>query len=121
MRIEGFCHLTTYCYISVKPAVGSFQQAGFFVSGERIDHYMSMDYPIFNDVSFNYDAILAVDEPANRLDAEACDYLYPALRFFNGTGLLVSHDRLFLDRLTNRNWHITRKEGIKNHFILKEL
>ena len=43
--------------------------------------------------------LLAVDEPANHLDQAARDLLFRLLRLFRGVGLLVSHDRDFLDRL----------------------
>jgi len=43
--------------------------------------------------------VLAIDEPTNHVDAEARDILIKALRTFQGTGLLVSHDRELLDTL----------------------
>ena len=46
--------------------------------------------------------VLAVDEPANHLDAEAQDLLFAALSGFHGVGLLVSHDRRLLDDLCSR-------------------
>ncbi len=46
--------------------------------------------------------VLLLDEPTNHLDAEAKGLLRRALREFGGIGLLVSHDRDFLDGLTNR-------------------
>jgi len=42
---------------------------------------------------------LALDEPVNHLDKEARDLLMEALMAYNGVGLLVSHDRTFLDTL----------------------
>lgn len=46
--------------------------------------------------------VLAVDEPTNHLDAEAQDLLFEALSTFHGIGLLVSHDRKFLDELCHQ-------------------
>ena len=43
--------------------------------------------------------VLAVDEPTNHLDSSAQSLLFAALSAFNGIGLLVSHDRKFLDDL----------------------
>ena len=43
--------------------------------------------------------VLAVDEPTNHLDVEAQNLLFDALAAFNGIGILVSHDRRFLDDL----------------------
>ena len=44
--------------------------------------------------------ILLLDEPTNHLDAAARDWLVGALHRFPGIGLIVSHDRVFLDALT---------------------
>jgi ATPase subunit of ABC transporter with duplicated ATPase domains len=47
---------------------------------------------------FNPD-ILAVDEPSNHLDFESKEFLFNALKFYKGIGLLVSHDRKLLNDL----------------------
>ncbi len=46
--------------------------------------------------------VLLLDEPTNHLDAEAARLLLQALGRFRGVGLIVSHDRAFLDALTTR-------------------
>ncbi len=43
--------------------------------------------------------LLVLDEPTNDLDADTLDLLQEALSEYDGTVLLVSHDRDFLDRL----------------------
>jgi ATP-binding cassette subfamily F protein uup len=43
--------------------------------------------------------LLVLDEPTNDLDADTLDLLQEALGDYDGTVLLVSHDRDFLDRL----------------------
>ncbi|HEX5138963.1 MAG TPA: ABC-F family ATP-binding cassette domain-containing protein [Planctomycetota bacterium] len=45
---------------------------------------------------------LVLDEPTNHLDLDACEQLEGMLIDFDGTLLVVSHDRYFLDRLVNR-------------------
>ena len=51
--------------------------------------------------------LLVLDEPTNHLDLEAIEQLEQALESFDGTLLLVTHDRRMLDdvRLTRR-WHV---------------
>ncbi len=46
--------------------------------------------------------VLALDEPTNHLDAGAKRVLLEALKSFRGVGLLVSHDRAFLDELCSQ-------------------
>jgi len=45
--------------------------------------------------------LLVLDEPTNHLDLWARDALESALRVFDGTVLLVSHDRYFIDRVAD--------------------
>jgi ATP-binding cassette, subfamily F, member 3 len=46
--------------------------------------------------------LLVLDEPTNHLDVKAKEVLLEALRAFQGTVLIVSHDRWFLDRIVTR-------------------
>ncbi len=46
--------------------------------------------------------VLILDEPTNHLDAETVEWLENYLARYVGTLLLVTHDRYFLDRVTNR-------------------
>ncbi len=50
--------------------------------------------------------LLILDEPTNHLDADTVDWLEEYLQKFNGAVLLVTHDRYFLDRVTNRIFEI---------------
>ena len=43
--------------------------------------------------------LLVLDEPTNYLDIAACERLETALESYDGTLLVVSHDRYLLDRL----------------------
>ena len=46
--------------------------------------------------------VLLLDEPTNHLDQEMISWLEDYLRSYRGTVLMVTHDRYFLDRVTNR-------------------
>lgn len=46
--------------------------------------------------------ILVLDEPTNHLDSEMSDWLEETLRKFRGALIMVTHDRYFLDSVSNR-------------------
>ena len=46
--------------------------------------------------------VLLLDEPTNHLDGEMITWLEEYLRSYRGTVVMVTHDRYFLDRVTNR-------------------
>ena len=52
--------------------------------------------------------LLLMDEPTNHLDAESVEWLQAYLDRFRGAILLITHDRYFLDRVTNRILAIDR-------------
>src|SRR6201994_53631 len=49
---------------------------------------------------------LLLDEPTNHLDMHSCDLLIDALNKYEGTMLLVSHDRYFISKTANKIWEI---------------
>ena len=51
--------------------------------------------------------VFLLDEPTNHLDIESIQWLEDFLRTYNGAVVLVSHDRAFLDAITNRTVEIT--------------
>ena len=50
--------------------------------------------------------ILILDEPTNHLDNKMSDWLENYLRSFRGVLLMVTHDRYFLDKVTNHIWEV---------------
>ncbi|MCX8491938.1 MAG: ABC-F family ATP-binding cassette domain-containing protein [Cyclobacteriaceae bacterium] len=59
--------------------------------------------------------LLILDEPTNHLDIKTKEILKDALRAFDGTLILVSHDRDFLDGLATKVFEFGNKR-IKEHF-----
>ncbi len=57
---------------------------------------------------------LILDEPTNHLDIDAREALENALSEYEGTCLIVSHDRFFLDRVVNRILHVS-DGGVKSY------
>jgi ATP-binding cassette subfamily F protein 3 len=63
---------------------------------------------------------LILDEPTNHLDIQSKDVLKKALKNYEGTFIIVSHDREFLQDLTNRIWDIENYNLKIHHFLLQE-
>ena len=53
-------------------------------------------------IAWNKPNLLVLDEPTNHLDMRSKDVLKEAIREFDGTVILVSHDRDFLDGLATK-------------------
>ena len=49
---------------------------------------------------------LLLDEPTNHLDMHSCDLLVEALNKYEGSIILVSHDRYFISKTANKIWEI---------------
>lgn len=69
--------------------------------------------------------LLLLDEPTNHLDIDAVSWLEAYLRDFKGEIILISHDRFFLDAVTNKTIElehnkITSYDGNYSTFIKKK-
>lgn len=56
--------------------------------------------------------VLLLDEPTNHLDAETVAWLERFLKEYKGCVILVTHDRYFLDNITNWTLELDRGEGV---------
>ncbi|MFT9400586.1 energy-dependent translational throttle protein EttA [Acetobacter sp.] len=56
--------------------------------------------------------ILLLDEPTNHLDAESVAWLEKTLHDYQGTVMVITHDRYFLDNVTNWILEIERGRGL---------
>lgn len=54
--------------------------------------------------------LLMLDEPTNHLDISAVNWLEEFLQNYNGAALIISHDRYFLDKVTNKTFELENKK-----------
>ncbi|PTF02498.1 ABC transporter ATP-binding protein [Staphylococcus devriesei] len=57
------------------------------------------------------DNVLILDEPTNHLDIDSKEMLEQALQYFEGTILFVSHDRYFINQLSNKVFDLNSDGG----------
>jgi len=69
-------------------------------------------------------SFLMLDEPTNHLDIFAIEWLEDYLKNYDGTVLLISHDKYFLDAITNKTIELRFEKAVMYHgnysFYLKE-
>lgn len=76
-----------------------FKKIGDLSGGERSRFVLSQ-------LSLENGNLLIMDEPTNHLDISSMEVLEEALLDFPGTILMVSHDRFFMERITNKIWEL---------------
>jgi ATP-binding cassette subfamily F protein 3 len=84
------------------------QKVGSLSGGER--SRLQLALLVLSGANF-----LLLDEPTNNLDIASAEVLENALDEFNGTVLVISHDRYFLDRTVNRIFEL--KDSVVTEYI----
>jgi ABC transport system ATP-binding/permease protein len=59
--------------------------------------------------------LLMLDEPTNHLDLDSIVWLQDYLASYKGAVLVVTHDRYFLDQVTNHIWELAY--GVMHHYV----
>jgi energy-coupling factor transporter ATP-binding protein EcfA2 len=69
---------------------------------------------VFSRIALEQPNVLVLDEPTNHLDLESIEALVEGLKAFQGTLILVSHDRWFVGELATRVVEI-RADGMRDY------
>ena len=93
--------------------------------GMNIDYLMDKNYDtlsggeqkrvVLASIIVKNPDILLLDEPTNHLDIDTIEWLEEYLNRYNGTIVIVSHDRYFLDKVTNKTILIENGKAIVFH------
>ena len=77
---------------------------GIYEFDKRVDHLSGGEKKrvALTSVLLSTADLLILDEPTNHLDSEMADWLEEYLKKFRGALLMITHDRYFLDCITNR-------------------
>src|SRR5690606_193648 len=89
-----------------------FSQISTLSGGERAR--LALAILVLEEANF-----LLLDEPTNHLDIPSQEVLQSALESFNGTILLVTHDRYLVDRLATQVWELRQDDGVVRLEIFK--
>ena len=60
-------------------------------------------------ILFSNTNLLLLDEPTNHLDIDSVEWLEGYLKNYKGAFIVISHDRYFLDKITNKTFDIRNK------------
>lgn len=85
----------------------------FFEQEEHSDNYLSGGEWTLKRLEIVFKKrkkILILDEPTNHLDEKNMKWLIEKIKNYQGTIITVSHDRFFLDQISNRIWSIEAGE-----------
>ena len=70
-------------------------------------------------------SLLLLDEPTNHLDLDSLTWLEDFLLQYQGAMVIISHDRAFLDRVTDKTWELslgrlTSYKGNYSHYLVEK-
>ncbi len=70
-------------------------------------------------------SLLLLDEPTNHLDLDSLTWLEEFLQQYDGAMVIISHDRVFLDRVTSTTWELslgrlTVYKGNYSHYLVEK-
>ncbi len=82
-----------------------FKEAEFDMAVEKLSGGQRSKLALAKLLLSNADVLL-LDEPTNHLDINAVEWLEDFLQNYNGTYLVISHDRYFLDKVTNSTFDL---------------
>ncbi len=63
-------------------------------------------------------SLIILDEPTNHMDLDSIVSLESAFKEYNGTMLVISHDKTFLDSIVNETWEFTKDSDNEYRIIL---
>lgn len=88
------------------------EKIGKIIKGFKIEHLLDLNYNTlsggekrivtFAKLILQNPDILLLDEPTNHLDIDTLEWLEGFLKAYKGTIVIVSHDRYFLDKISNK-------------------
>lgn len=87
-----------------------FSENDFSVSTQKLSGGQRSKLTLAKLLLSNAD-ILLLDEPTNHLDISSVEWLEDFIVSFRGNVIIVSHDRYFLDKVTNKTIQIENKKG----------
>jgi len=107
--LDEALRLAQHCTVQeVRSALGAFlfdqddmdKPVGILSGGEKARLALS-------GVLLSHSNTLLLDEPGNHLDMESVEALIDALQDFEGSYVLVAHDRYLLEQVCNKVWYVT--------------
>ena len=100
-KTETECRTILGCFLFVGDDV--FKKIKVLSGGEK--SRVALAKVLVSEANF-----LLLDEPTNHLDMQSVNILIQALRQYEGSFVVVSHDRFFVEAIAEKIWYIEEKE-----------